>query len=44
MLLKILKEDGYWEKVKPGKRMSMLLHPSDREKFIKWGKKKSKRK
>jgi len=44
MLLKMLSEDGHWVKAKPDKRMSFLLHPSDREKFINWGKKKPRRK
>lgn len=39
-----LKEAGHWVKADPSKRMSMLLHPSDREKFIAWGKSKAKRK
>jgi len=43
MQLKMLREDGHWVKAKPGKRMSFLLHPSDREKFINWGKKKKSR-
>jgi hypothetical protein len=43
MKLKLLSE-GHWVKADPTKRMSFLLHPSDREKFIRWGKKKPKRK
>jgi hypothetical protein len=43
MKLKKLSE-GHWIKADPTKRMSMLLCPSDRDKFIKWGKKKQKNK
>jgi hypothetical protein len=30
-------QEGHWVKANPSKRMSMLLHPTDRERFIAWG-------
>lgn len=35
-----LKECGHWVRAKKGKPGSILLYPKDRDKFIKWGKRK----
>jgi hypothetical protein len=37
-------DEGHWVPAKKGKPGSFLLHPSDRDRFINWGKKKAKKK
>jgi len=37
-------DEGHWVPAKKGNPGSFLLHPSDRDRFINWGKKKAKKK